>query len=155
MQSREHLPLTTQSVDPERSARIASFRALQAPIIDYAWRAFDAGLTARGGVLAAGPAGAAARALADQCLLAPPSIAAFFITQGVLEGLSLSDSVERVRSSFIPAYSVAFPFWTCAHMITFGCVRPDWRIAWSSVIAVFWNAFMSGQNQQARKRESP
>ena len=60
MQSREHLPLTTQSVDPERSARIASFRALQAPIIDYAWRAFDAGLTARGGVLAAGPAGAAA-----------------------------------------------------------------------------------------------
>ena len=144
---------TTSSIDAARSARVATFRAVQAPIIDSAWRFFDARLLARGGALAAGVRGAAARALCDQCLLAPPSIAAFFLTQSAFEGLSAAESVERARTSFADAYAVAFPFWSCIHMVTFGLIRPDWRIAWSSFIAVFWNAFMSGQNQEARTRE--
>lgn len=141
-------------IDATRSGRVALYRAVHAPVIDASWRAFDARFLARGGMLAAGLPGAAARALCDQCVLAPPSISAFFLTQGLMEGLTLAECSQRIRTSFLPTYSVAFPFWMTTHMITFGFVPPNWRILWASVIAVFWNAFMSGQNQRARRIEA-
>ncbi|KAL1530898.1 hypothetical protein AB1Y20_001789 [Prymnesium parvum] len=139
--------------DMARCARLAAFRAVHAPVIDAAWRVFDARLSARGGLLATGVTGAAARALCDQCILAPPSIGAFFLTQGLFDGLSIDQSIRRMQSSFIAAYQVAFPFWLSTHMITFGLIRPNWRIAWASFVAVFWNAFMSQENQRAKQRE--
>ena len=140
MQSRERSQSLQGNAEPAldraRSARVAGFRALQAPIVDSAWRFFDARFQARGGMLAAGVSGAAARAVCDQCLLAPPSIAGFFVFQGLFEGLGATESMDRARSSFAGAYIIAFPFWTCTHMITFGVVQPNWRVAWASVIAV-------------------
>mmetsp|Transcript_39365 Transcript_39365/g.65310 ORF Transcript_39365/g.65310 Transcript_39365/m.65310 type:complete len:184 (-) Transcript_39365:59-610(-) len=137
-------------LDWSRTTRLASFRTLHAPLVDSAWRVIDTRLLAMGGVLATGITGAITRAVCDQLLLAPPSISFFFLSQGALEGLSFTECVERVHTSFVPAYKVALPFWGCVHVVTFGVIKPDFRIAWASVIAVFWNAFMSGQNQCAK-----
>lgn len=141
---------SAQQLDSARTARVMGYRLMHAPIVESAWRLLDASLAARGGMLASGLTGAVSRALCDQCLLAPPSIAAFFMTQSLLEGCTASESVERVRTSFVPAFMVAFPCWMCAHTITFGLIRPEWRMAWASTVAVFWNAFLSGRNQQAK-----
>ena len=153
MQFRERASL--RSLEPARTSRVVCFRALQAPVVESAWRAFDAYLVARGGVLASGFLGAVARAFCDQCVLAPPSIAAFFVTQSLLEGRSVAESIDRVRTSFMPAYIVAFPLWMCAHTVTFGLVPAHRRMAWASTVAVFWNAFLSGRNEIAKTAQEP
>ena len=137
-------------LDSARTGRVVGYRFVHAPLVESAWRLMDATLSARGGMFAGGLTGAVSRALLDQCLLAPPSIAAFFATQALWEGQGLRDSIDRVQTSFLPAYIVAFPCWMCVHTITFGIVKPQWRMAWASSVAVFWNAFLSGRNQQAK-----
>ena len=58
-----------------RAARLATFRMLHAPLVDTAWRAFDAHIRV------GGARGVLAKVLADQALLMPPSLFAFFLTQ--------------------------------------------------------------------------
>ena len=131
--------------DEGRAGRLAVWRAIQAPMVDAAWRTFDAQLIVHGGALAGGIRGAAARAFLDQLLIAPPSLVCFFGFLGAMEGCTLDECVGRITAGFWPAYMVALPFWGGVHLVTFGFMPPDFRIAWASVVAVAWNAFMSGQ----------
>jgi hypothetical protein len=95
----------SDTFDWERAGRLAAFRAVHAPVIDYSWRFFDRAIPFTGAV------GVVARVVADQALLMPPSLIAFFLSQGAMEGLSAEACVERVKDAFIPtgapAYTVA------------------------------------------------
>ena len=133
-----------RELDVERSARIAIFRGCQAPFIDLTWTAFDRWFRAVPGV-----PGILLKVLADQCLIMPVSVTSFFAAMGAMEGLDASACAERAQRGFVPAASFAVPFWSCAHVITFGVVPPLWRVTWTSTVAVLWSAFMSRANQQA------
>ena len=137
-----------QSVDAPRTARLAGFRLLHAPVIDACWRSFD-----RRFVMLAGARGVAARVAADQTLLMPPSLIAFFLSQGAMEGLSAADCAARARDSFWPTACLCLPFWTVCHTVTFAVFPPHLRMAWASVAAVVWSAIASNQNQEAIRRE--
>ena len=79
-----------------RAGRLATFRAVHAPVIDYSWRFFDRWIPFTGAP------GVVARVVADQTLLMPPSLVAFFLSQGAMEGLSAAACVERVQDAFVP-----------------------------------------------------
>ena len=85
-----------RSVDWARAGRLAAFRTVHAPVIDYSWRFFDRAIPFTGAV------GVAARGVADQGLLMPPSLVAFFLSQGAMEGLSAEACVARAKDAFIP-----------------------------------------------------
>ena len=131
-----------------QTARIACFRTVHAPVVDACWRWLDVRLpflgTLRGSVL---------RALADQTLLMPPSLLAFFYSQALLEGLDLQAAGARVRDAFWPTACIAFPYWMTAHTLTFAAFAPQHRMAWAQCCAVLWNALASQQNQIARQGE--
>ena len=127
-----------------RSARLAAFRIVQAPILDVAWQQFDRRI-----VLRSAARTVAAKVAADQLLLMPPFAAAFFFVQGKLEGLSTDECVDRVRRAFVPTVRAALPFWGCAHVVTFAVVPSAYRVAWTSLASIGWNAFMSHTNQRA------
>ena len=116
------------------------------PAIDACWRWFDARLPFGG-------RGVALRVLADQLILMPPSMAGFFLSQGLLEGLSLDECVERVRDSFWPAVRISVPYWCTVHALTFSVFPVHLRMAWAQCAGVLWNALVSEQNQIARRRE--
>jgi len=116
------------------------------PVIDVCWRQFDK-------VLPAGRIGVLLKIVADQGLLMPPSIAVFFLSQSALEGMSWSGCWERTRDSFWPAVKICLPFWSVAHLVTFGFMRPNLRVPWAMSVAVLWNALLSEQNQLAVQRE--
>ena len=117
-----------------QTGRVACYRMVHGPAIDACWRWFDARLPFGG-------RGVALRVLADQLILMPPSMAGFFLSQGLLEGLSLDECVERVRDSFWPAVRISVPYITGAP-----CLRsPSLRLP---------GALANGVNNQlARRRE--
>jgi protein Mpv17 len=139
-------PLTFSDISIEltRAKNIIVYRALQAPLVDLIWLGFDRRFIGLPPVL-----GIIAKVLSDQILLMPPSVVAFFLTQGLLEGNSLDDSLIRVEKNTIPTILAALPFWLSVHTVTFGVLPPYARIAWASSAAVFWNAYMSSVNQTA------
>ena len=146
MQLREGVTLASQ-LDTGRTARLVSFRMCHAPVVDAAWRFFDARIPFKGipGVLA--------RVFADQGFLMPPSITLFFVSQSVMEGCTLGESVRRAKDGFVPAALKCLPFWCTVHCVTFGVVAPRYRMAWASLCAVAWNAIISSENQEAIRRE--
>ena len=146
MQHREGRSVPAE-LDLGRTCRLVSYRTVHAPIVDSCWRFFDRRIPLTG------VAGVLARVAADQGLLMPPSLATFFLSQAALEGLPAEECVARARDSFIPAACICLPFWCTIHLLTFGVVRPKWRMAWASMCAVAWNALLSDQNQAAKRRE--
>ena len=149
MQYRERSQLLSgsdQIYNPQRTANLCIYRAFHMPVIDVCWRQFDK-------VLPAGRIGVLLKIVADQGLLMPPSIAVFFLSQSVLEGMSWSGCWERTRDSFWPAVKICLPFWSVAHLVTFGFMRPNLRVPWAMSVAVLWNALLSEQNQLAVQRE--
>ena len=135
--------------DKTQTGRLAIFRMLHGPVVDWCWRWFDARLPGAGSMR-----GVAMRVFADQLLLMPPSMVGFFFSQGLLEGLSTAECTSRVRESFVPAAKICLPFWCIVHTLTFSVFPPHLRMAWSQCAAVAWNALASEQNQLARKREA-
>lgn len=133
--------------DLPRALRLAAYRAVQAPIVDRIWQAFDRV------ILVKGVPGAAAKSLTDQALIMPPSLASFFVSQGLMEGLSWQHSLARAQQSVLPAAQAAVPFWLSVHMVTFSVVPEHLRIVWASLCAALWNVYMSHANNQARLRE--
>lgn len=149
MQWREGHLSAASDVDTGRTARLMSYRLVHAPVVDACWRFFDA----RSAGLRYGP-GVVARVLADQLLLAPPSLIAFFLSQSYLEGGTAEAAAARTRDAFWPTYAICFPFWCCCHSVTFsGKIPVRHRMAWASLCAVMWNALISDQNQRAVSRE--
>jgi len=136
-----------KDADVPRALRLAAYRAVQAPIVDRVWQAFDRLILVRG------VPGAAAKALADQSLIMPPSLTSFFVSQGLMEGLSWQRSLERAQQSLLPTAQAAVPYWFSVHMITFSVVPEHLRIVWASLCATLWNVYMSHANAQARLRQ--
>ena len=91
--------------------------------------------------------------MADQLLIAPPSLVAFFYCQSRLEGTGHEQSKERSMKAFVPTYRTGLVFWCCVHTITFGVINPRYRIAWASLCSVGWNAFMSNANKKASEAQ--
>ena len=134
-------------LDKPRSLRLCTFRVIQAPIISTAWGVFDRIVPWKG------PAGVVAKVALDQTLLMPPSMCTFFVSMGLMEGMSLEHSVARATASFPATAMACVPYWSCVHSVTFGIVPARYRIVWVSCAAVGWNMFISQQNADARRRE--
>mmetsp|Transcript_108620 Transcript_108620/g.188648 ORF Transcript_108620/g.188648 Transcript_108620/m.188648 type:complete len:186 (-) Transcript_108620:18-575(-) len=133
--------------DGKRSMRLAAYRCIQMPVVDFAWQRFDQWVTVRGAY------SVAAKIALDQLLISPPFIVGFFTWMGVTEGLSLHASLERMQVSFFPTVRYSVPFWCTIHIATFSVVPSQYRVAWACSAAVFWNAIMSHLNQKARRHE--
>jgi len=137
-----------QQLDLRRTARIAVYRSAHAPAVEAGWNYFDRRLAGVGGVI-----GVVARIMCDQVFMAPPSIAAFYLSQGTMEGLPLATSIARTRENFWPTMGVCFPYWFCCHLLTFSIIPPDARIGYTSCCGVVWNAILSGHNHAAAAAE--
>lgn len=146
MQHQEGVNLT-ENLDGHRTARLAAYRCIHAPVVDQCWRYFDRIWPK------AGMRGTLLKIVADQSLLMPPSLLIFFLSQSAMEGKLKEECLARMRDSFWPAVKLCVPFWCTMHLITFGVMRPNLRVAWTQVMAVAWNALLSNENEKAKRRE--
>ena len=142
-------PLSIEEWDAARAGRIVVYRAVQAPIVDSAWRSFD--------LLATRLSLTSLRAVAfkvvlDQALIMPPSVAFFFLSQSLLEGETMASALERTSTGFFPLASDCFMYYSMVHCVTFGAVPPSLRILWVSMAGAVWTAYTSFSNQDLKRR---
>jgi len=131
-------------LDNARTARLVAFRALQGPLMDAAWRYFDARFA---------PLSPARRVLAkvasDQLLLMPPFTFLFFCSQAALDG---SWHLARAVACLPETLLFQFAYWPLAHTFTFGVVPTRFRLMWFSSAAVIANAYLSIVNERSARR---
>lgn len=133
-----------------RTARLCAYRTAHAPVCDAIWRRFDAAAAAR--QLSGGRA-VAFKLCCDQAMLNPTFTACFYLSQSALERRTAEEAVERLRHGFWPTVFSGVQFGCVVHSITFGVVPVNYRIAWNSITAVFWTAYISHMNQGLRLQE--
>lgn len=132
-------------INNARTARLMAFRAFQGPVMEAAWRAFDA----RYAILS--PARqVAAKVVSDQVLLMPPFTFLFFCSQAVLDG---SWNLSRAWRAFPESLSFQWPFWCIMHTLTFGFIPPTFRVVWFSSAAIFANGYLSFLNEKSAQEE--
>jgi hypothetical protein len=134
----------TIKLDGARTARLSTFRMMQAPIADATWQVFDRVIKFPGAY------GVAAKVAADQIIIMPPFTAGFWMWMGLTDGNSLGECVNQTKREFLPFAMTAAPFWSAVHVVTFSVVPGHLRIAWVSVASIAWNAFASYSAERSK-----
>ena len=137
--------------DWQRTGRMVAYRVLQAPIIESAWRSFDL-MAARLRIV--GARAVAFKIVADQLTLMPAFTATFFVIQALLEGEKMERALQRSSVAFWPTVILCGPYYSTVHIVTFGFLPVQHRLAWSSVCAVGWTAYISYANQKLIQEEN-
>ena len=144
VQRYERPQLTLTHVDTARTARVATYRVLQAPLLHIFWSHFDVWATT---LRLSGGRAVAFKVVCDQALCSPFFNVSFYASQSSLEGRSLHECCKRVMAGFWPTWLAGFQYYGAVHCFTFSIIPPAYRIAWNSVAAVLWTAYLSHSNQ--------
>ncbi|KAI8138425.1 hypothetical protein BJV82DRAFT_481784, partial [Fennellomyces sp. T-0311] len=83
---------------------------------------------------------------ADQLLMAPTMLGAFFSTQGLLEGKSFAEIQSKFKNGYIPTITTAYKFWPAVQFVNFYFVPLQYRIIVMNVASLGWNANLSMAN---------
>mmetsp|Transcript_23223 Transcript_23223/g.39910 ORF Transcript_23223/g.39910 Transcript_23223/m.39910 type:complete len:303 (-) Transcript_23223:411-1319(-) len=65
------------------------------------------------------------------------------------------DASNRIRTEYVRAYLNTFRVWPIAHGINFAFVGPQFRVIFTSCVAVFWTAYLSLIGHKKRVVEAP
>ncbi|KAJ2635500.1 hypothetical protein GGF40_003576 [Coemansia sp. RSA 1286] len=96
------------------------------------------------------------RVVTDQLVYAPLGIAGFFMAMNLMEGGGWQSGKKRLKEYFVPTLKANYAVWPVVQMVNFGFVPVLYRVPFSSIVSVFWNAFISWANaQSAGKVELP
>lgn len=80
--------------------------------------------------------------LTDQVLISPFCIGHYFYTAGLLEGKSLTESTEVVKSKFFTVYIADWCIWPIAQFFNFYYVPLRYRVLYINAITMFYNVFL-------------
>ncbi|KAJ1723836.1 hypothetical protein LPJ53_001847 [Coemansia erecta] len=96
------------------------------------------------------------RVATDQLVYAPLGIAGFFVAMNFMEGQDWASAKRRLGEFYLPTLKANYAVWPAVQAVNFGFVPVLYRVPFSSVVSIFWNAFMSWANaQSASKVELP
>ncbi|KAI0698639.1 hypothetical protein C8Q76DRAFT_756953 [Earliella scabrosa] len=86
----------------------------------------------------------------DQFVFTPGVIAFFFGSLTLLEGKSVGDAKERIQEAYVPTLIRNWGVFIPTQIFNFAVVPQHLRFVTVSVVALFWNAYLSSVN--ARKQ---
>ncbi|XP_052774618.1 mpv17-like protein 2 [Mya arenaria] len=81
--------------------------------------------------------------LADQLVAGPFFCSAFFMGMSLLEGKTVKQGFDEVKSNFITVYMIDWCVWPPAQFINFFFLPPQFRVVYVSTITLLWNCFLS------------
>ncbi|KAI9505974.1 hypothetical protein BX070DRAFT_219123 [Coemansia spiralis] len=89
------------------------------------------------------------RVATDQGVYAPLGVAGFFIAMNYMEGGNWMSAKTRLREYYWPTLCANYAVWPAVQAINFGFVPTIYRVPFSSIVSIFWNAFISWTNAQS------
>mmetsp|Transcript_10844 Transcript_10844/g.26228 ORF Transcript_10844/g.26228 Transcript_10844/m.26228 type:complete len:297 (-) Transcript_10844:1402-2292(-) len=74
----------------------------------------------------------------------------FFTFTGLLQGLSLSETIARAKRTFLPCWIKNVTFWIPTQLVMFGLVDEKWQVPFVCLMGVLWSSILSVTAGKAR-----
>ena len=92
------------------------------------------------------------RSLASQLIIVPFFYyPVFFLFTGIMQGLDLSDSLDRAKQNFVPLMKRNLLFWVPVQWIQFNYIQTDLQIPFLSCAGLAWTIILSALAGSAKK----
>ncbi len=70
-----------------------------------------------------------------------------------MQGLSLNETIQRAKTSFLPCMKRNLLFWIPCQMVMFGLIEEKWQIPFVSVMGILWSLILSVTAGKAKQKE--
>lgn len=80
--------------------------------------------------------------LTDQLMVSPICISQFFYSASLLEGKSLAESTNVLKTKFLTVYITDWSVWPAAQFINFYFVPLPYRVLYINVMTMFYNCYL-------------
>jgi protein Mpv17 len=87
-----------------------------------------------------------ARITLDALLFSPFTIAGFFAVATLMQGGTVGDIANKLRTRWRSALVAAWSFWPVVNVANFGMVPLPYRVLYSSVMSLLWTGYLSYVN---------
>jgi hypothetical protein len=84
----------------------------------------------------------------DAFLFSPVAVGGYFVVRSTLEGRDWQGIVTKLQTKWMHATYASWQFWPMANIINFTCVPVQFRVLYNNSLSLFWNAYLSGLNNQ-------
>jgi protein Mpv17 len=94
-----------------------------------------------------------ARIALDALLFSPFTIAGFFVVATLMQGGTVGEIANKLRTRWRRALVAAWSFWPVVNVANFGMVPLPYRVLYSNVMSLLWTGYLSYVNnlKQATK----
>jgi protein Mpv17 len=87
-----------------------------------------------------------ARIALDAVLFSPFTIAGFFVVATLVQGGTVGEIVNKLRTRWRRALVAAWSFWPVVNVANFGLVSLPYRVLYSNVMSLLWTGYLSYVN---------
>ncbi|KLO17863.1 hypothetical protein SCHPADRAFT_956583 [Schizopora paradoxa] len=91
------------------------------------------------------------RVYLDQLVLSPVAVVYFYSCMTLLEGKSVNDATERVKSAYISTLVRNWGVFVPTQIVNFAFVPGHLRFVFMGTVSLFWNTYLSYANMQAQR----
>eukprot|EP00529_Nitzschia_sp_RCC80_P023887 CAMPEP_0113448574 /NCGR_PEP_ID=MMETSP0014_2-20120614/4836_1 /TAXON_ID=2857 /ORGANISM="Nitzschia sp." /LENGTH=461 /DNA_ID=CAMNT_0000339789 /DNA_START=112 /DNA_END=1497 /DNA_ORIENTATION=+ /assembly_acc=CAM_ASM_000159 len=67
----------------------------------------------------------------------------FFIFTGFIQGLSLNETLERMKSNYFKCWGRNLQFWIPTQFVLFGMINEHWQIPFACAMGMVWSSILS------------
>lgn len=100
-----------------------------------------------------GPSKPVQKLLTDQILASPIITGGFLVVFGMVNGKTVTESFEFLKSELLPVMMRGWPFWGTVQAVNFALVPLNYRVLVIQAAAVVWNTFLSWKTTNALKED--
>jgi len=92
------------------------------------------------------------KVILDQFVLQAPYTAGVLTINGLLNGVSISDTFPMIKSNMLGILMAAWPYWCSVQTINFKYIPFAYRMLTMQIAAILWNVFLSWKASNAAQR---
>ncbi|XP_016409390.1 peroxisomal membrane protein 2 [Sinocyclocheilus rhinocerous] len=83
------------------------------------------------------------RLLLERLIFAPAFLLLFYVVMNALEGKTLADVQNKLKTSYWPAMKMNWKVWTPFQFININYVPVQFRVLFANLVALFWYAYLA------------
>ncbi|XP_052417788.1 peroxisomal membrane protein 2 isoform X3 [Carassius gibelio] len=83
------------------------------------------------------------RLLLERLIFAPAFLLLFYVVMNALEGKTLTDVQNKLKTSYWPAMKMNWKVWTPFQFININYVPVQFRVLFANLVALFWYAYLA------------
>ncbi|CAJ1936716.1 unnamed protein product [Cylindrotheca closterium] len=94
------------------------------------------------------------RMFLDAVIYSPVGVGGYFVWRTQLEGGSLASTWNKLQLVFPQALVASWSFWPAANIVNFTLVPLPFRVLYTNLLSLFWNAYLSTVNSRSCVQDS-